>query len=313
MKRFRKILVGVNLSGGDCFVADELSEPNAEAVRQALWLAKLNSASIDFLFSLDLSAKAQQLISESSTNEFTVLGEAEKRLAELVAKAREDGIAAASHVVVGKSWLELIRQVIHKQHDLVLVGTRHMGAIQGFFLGSTGIKLLRKCPCAVWVTQPRADQDFDSILVAHDLRPVGDLAMELGCSMARLLNAQLHVVHAAEFPEFDYMFPARISAERKQAYRDEAEEHIEKQLAGASLPLPAKVYIVIEPPDFALMNYVEQQDIDLIVIGTVGRADISGFITGNTAERLLPRIPCSLLAVKPPGFKSPVALNEDQT
>ena len=131
--------------------------------------------------------------------------------------------------------------------------------------------------------------------------------------MAKLQNAQLHVVHAAEFPEFDYMFPARISAERKQAYRDEAEEHIEKQLAGASLPLPAKVYIVIEPPDFALMNYVEQQDIDLIVIGTVGRADISGFITGNTAERLLPRIPCSLLAVKPPGFKSPVALNEDQT
>ena len=151
MKRFKKILVGVDLSGGDCFVADELSEPNAEAVRPALWLAKLNSASIDFLFSLDLSAKAQQLISESSTNEFTVLGEAQKRLAELVAKAREDGIAAASHVVVGKSWLELIRQVIHKQHDLVLVGTRHMGAIQGFFLGSTGIKLLRKCPCAVWV------------------------------------------------------------------------------------------------------------------------------------------------------------------
>ena len=48
MKRFNKILVGVDLSWGDCFVADELSEPNAEAVRQALWLAQLNSASVDF-------------------------------------------------------------------------------------------------------------------------------------------------------------------------------------------------------------------------------------------------------------------------
>ena len=163
MKRFKKILVGVDLSWGDRFVSEELSAPNAEAVRQALWLAKLNSASIDFLFSLELSAKAQELISESSTDETTVLSQAKERLAVLVENAQAAGVAAESHVVVGKSWLELIRQVIRKQHDMVLVGTRHMGAIKGFFLGSTGIKLLRKCPCAVWVTQPLVDQEFDSI------------------------------------------------------------------------------------------------------------------------------------------------------
>ncbi len=309
MKRFKKILVGVDLSWGDCFVADELSEPNAEAVRQALWLAQLNSASVDFLFALDLSAKAQQLINESNTDEPTVLDEAEDRLAELVTKARQEGVAADSEVVVGKSWLELIRRVLRKQHDLVLVGTRHMSAIKGFFLGSTAIKLLRKCPCAVWVTQPLVDHEFDSILVAHDLRPVGDLAMELGCSMARLQTAQLHVVHAAEYPEFDYMFPASVSAERKRTYRDEAERHIETQISGTDLPLPAKVHFMIEPPDVAIMNCVEQHAIDLLVMGTVGRTGISGFITGNTAEHLLPRIPCSLLAVKPPGFESPVSLN----
>ena len=119
-------------------------------------------------------------------------------------------------------------------------------------------------------------------------------------------------VHAAEFPEFDYMFPASISAERKQAYRDETEQHIETQLVAANLPLPAKMHFVIEPPDIAIMNCIEQHDIDLLVMGTVGRAGISGFITGNTAERLLPRIPCSLLAVKPPGFKSPVSLDEER-
>lgn len=47
--------------------------------------------------------------------------------------------------------------------------------------------------------------------------------------MARLQNAQLHEVHAAEYPEFDHMFPASISAERKQAYRDEAEKTLEER------------------------------------------------------------------------------------
>ena len=59
LKRFKKILVDVDLSWGERHVSDELSAPNAEAVRQAMWLTKLNSASIDFLFMLDSSAKAQ--------------------------------------------------------------------------------------------------------------------------------------------------------------------------------------------------------------------------------------------------------------
>lgn len=308
MKRFKKILVGVDLSWGDRFVAEELSPPNAEAVRQATWLAKLNAASLDFLFSLELSPQAQELISESATDEHTLQDEAQHRLSEMVEKARQDGVVADSHVLIGKSWVELIRQVIRGSYDLVVVGTRHLGPMQGFLLGSTGIKLLRKCPCPVWITKPPSDRKVRSILVAHDLRPVGDLAMELGCSMAKLQNARLHVVHAAEYPELDYMFPARISAERKQAYQAKAEAHIQAQLAAADLTLPAQVHLVVEPPDFAVMRFVEQFDIDLVSMGTVGRTGISGFITGNTAERLLPRIPCSLLAVKPPGFQSPVTV-----
>ncbi|MDA9857102.1 universal stress protein [Rubripirellula sp.] len=162
MRRFRKILAGVDLSCCDRFVSEDLSTPNAEAVRQPLWLAKLNSVSVEFFSSLDLSAKAQQLVSKSKTDESTVLDEAKARLAEPVAKARlavpvakarAEGVVAGSHVVVGKSCLALIRLVLRNDHDLVLVGTHRLGAIKGFVLGSTGIKLLRKCPSAVWINQ----------------------------------------------------------------------------------------------------------------------------------------------------------------
>ena len=307
MKRFKKILVGVDLSWGDRFVADELSRPNAEAVSQALWLAKQNAASIDFLFSLDLSAKAQRMISENPADKSTILDAAKSRLNELVARAAEEQVSADSHILIGKSWLEIIRRVLRAKHALVIVGTRHLGGGVGLLLGSTGIKLLRKWPCPVWITQPRADTEVQFILVAHDLRPAGDLALELGSSMAKLQNAQLHVVHAGEFSELESIFPSQISAERKQEYCQQAEAHIRAQLP-ADLPHPAQLDLVIEQPDVALMNCVEQLGIDLLVMGTVGRTGISGLITGNTAERLLPRIPCSLLAVKPPGFESPISL-----
>ena len=49
---------------------------------------------------------------------------------------------------------------------------------------------------------------------------------------------------------------------------------------------------------------------DLIVMGTVGRTGISGYFIGNTAEAILGQIDCSVLAVKPPGFQTPVRLDE---
>jgi len=53
----------------------------------------------------------------------------------------------------------------------------------------------------------------------------------------------------------------------------------------------------------------EEVEADLIVMGTVCRTGMAGFLIGNTAESLLSRVTCSVLAVKPPGFQSPVKLD----
>ena len=46
-----------------------------------------------------------------------------------------------------------------------------MGATKGFFLGSTGIKLLRKCPCPIWFTRPPVDEELETVHFAQDRRP----------------------------------------------------------------------------------------------------------------------------------------------
>jgi nucleotide-binding universal stress UspA family protein len=50
---------------------------------------------------------------------------------------------------------------------------------------------------------------------------------------------------------------------------------------------------------------------DLIVLGTVCRTGIAGFLIGNTAEQLLSWLDCSVLTLKPEGFQSPVAAGDD--
>jgi nucleotide-binding universal stress UspA family protein len=56
-------------------------------------------------------------------------------------------------------------------------------------------------------------------------------------------------------------------------------------------------------------EFVVAQGIDLVVMGTVARGGIAGVLIGNTAERALRKLPCSVLAVKPDGFVCPVGLD----
>ncbi len=52
------------------------------------------------------------------------------------------------------------------------------------------------------------------------------------------------------------------------------------------------------------------EGIDLVVMGTVARGGLAGLLIGNAAERMLRKLPCSVLAVKPDGFVSPVRLED---
>lgn len=62
-------------------------------------------------------------------------------------------------------------------------------------------------------------------------------------------------------------------------------------------------------PEAVIPEFVVAEGVDLVVMGTVARGGIAGLLIGNTAERMLRKLPCSVLAVKPEGFVCPVSLD----
>jgi nucleotide-binding universal stress UspA family protein len=79
------------------------------------------------------------------------------------------------------------------------------------------------------------------------------------------------------------------------------------QLALRHVPRSERaIHMVSGAPSVVLPRLVNQFDIGLIVMGTVGRTGLRGLIMGNTAETILRSVRCSVLAVKPEGFVTPV-------
>ena len=306
MKQFSKILVGVDLSAGDKMVGEQLPRPTNEAIERALWLAELNAASVTFFYALDIGEQAQRLIEEDSDAAATVVGKAEKMLDKQVARAKKVGVTADHQVTFGKSWLTITRQVLQNDYDLVVVGGKQHGAVDQLLIGSTGMKLLRKCPCPVWVTHLPNKKKLDAILVGHDLTEVGQQALQLGAEMAARHEATLHVVHAVEPLYTDMMEPLAALADVSEEALSTSEDTIREQLRQHDPSVAAEVHVVSGSPSAVLQETIDSYEIDLLVMGTVARSGIQGLIFGNTAERLLPQIKCSVLAVKPADFVSPI-------
>lgn len=302
MQNVRKILVGVNVNSNP--------ESSEVAINKAFWLAQSTKAEVTLC----------TVLRESPPETGDFLEDDPKAVALRIAKETHDrwmeegqqlGLTVHSIVRYGRAWYEMICAVQSDGFDLVIVGTKERGAAHRALFGSTAMKLLRHCPSMVWVCRPDADKPVATILVADDCREVGMRAIQEGVSIAQMLDARLLVVHAIQYPLNSALRRVETSQEELDEYqqriRDEAEKAVTERLAGTdhrSLHQGARIEITAGPPDMVIDEAVREHDAELLIMGTSGHSGIKGFLIGNTAERLLPQLRCSVLAIKPEGFES---------
>jgi universal stress protein E len=313
---FTNILAGIDLTDAPRF---DVSQLPREVIDHAVWMAKLAGARLLFFSVLNISEEALRQLEEEQRTRVrrTVEERANAALAELVARARQQGVEAEARLVLGTPWLEIIRQVLRGRHDLVIVVSHQRSGLQRLLFGSTALKLLRRCPCPVWVVRPGHGARPLNTLVATDLKPAGENALRLGLALGGLMKVPVHVLHAVEY-HLDYLWAVTDTLPDETSYharvRASAERSLREQLARAGAPADGagvQVHLVqgVGGPDVAIQQFCEAQHIDLLVMGTIARGGIVGVTIGNTAERLLPQVICSVLAVKPPDFVSPVKLD----
>jgi nucleotide-binding universal stress UspA family protein len=91
--------------------------------------------------------------------------------------------------------------------------------------------------------------------------------------------------------------------------RENYERRFERCLADVDLSgVEVASRVLAGPPGVRIPEYATEKDVELIVMGTLGRTGIAGLLIGNTAETILAQVECPVLAVKPEGFVTPVTL-----
>ena len=299
MQRFQRILVGVDLA----LDGEALTPGSVRAARQARWLAERTWATLTFLHSVwaDIHEEGHSIRPGPGK-----LGM--EALESLAQEANAAGAHAELVIVRDRAWLEIIRRVQRRENDLVVVSRRNQ--LDAGAIGGIARKLMRKCPCPVWVVKLEGSLEPRAIVAATDFSEVGNLAVVLAADLARISGSELHVIHAWQAPIVvpisSELEGTPLAPNELEELQRTAEERLDSALRPLDLPLDVKKHVPCEVPSRAIRELVERIPADLLVMGSVSRAGIAGLLMGNTAERLLDRVHCSVLTVKPSDFVSPV-------
>ncbi len=251
----------------------------------------------------------------------------QQSLAEALDQAKaqlcQQGLNVGVDILSGEPFIEIIRSVLTHKFDLVVItAAAKPNRIAETFFGSTQMHLLRKCPCPVWIVKGSASHQIKKIITSIDT--LSDEPEE-GSVNQNLINGSKVMVDTFS-PQIDFLqvwalygeghlqvrggvSEQKLSAMREQLlrqYKEALSAYIEEHdWTGIKL---TKNYINSNYPSDEILTKVESDHPDLLIMGTVCRTGISGFFIGNTAERVLNQVSCSVLAFKPNNFITPITL-----
>ena len=312
-----RIVVGVAMPESETWTATNLDPATKIAVRRAFQLAD----------SLQVPVHLIAVLAEPDTGFFRSQSDAEHHaaadkeqveeiLAELQTAYVVRAAASTSEVVFGQAWSEILRASEASRKTLIICGTRSSSPVNRLLFGNTGLKLLRHAPGPVWLAKPRIDDDnILDVLAATDLSEVGTDVIGAGVTLGRALPVQLTVMHVVDSGTERRIARTGASDEEIAKWRAEAksdaEQELHSQLAATdcrTLANGVRIQMAEGVADECVLSAIEELDIDLLIMASSGRGGLPGMLFGNTAERLLSALPCSLLVLKPVDFVCPVSI-----
>ncbi|MCW3173777.1 universal stress protein UspE [Shewanella subflava] len=308
MKEYKKILVIINPT-----------TDHQAALDRAIELASKSQAQITaFLSIFDFSYEMTSILSahEREAMRQGVIDQRTAWLNALISKINLENIKIDTQVVWhNRPFESVIQFAMAGEYDLIVKSTHAHDKLKAVIFTPTDWHLMRKAPQPVLMVKehdwPVAGKILCAVNVAsedEDQQNLNGKIIQYAQDLAVKFSASVHLVNgypgtpvnlAIELPDFD-----------ANAYNDSVRiQHEQRvQCLANSYNIPNENCHVEEGlPEDVIPELAEKLDAELVILGTVGRTGFSAALIGNTAEHVIDSLNCDLLALKPDGYKSPLA------
>lgn len=201
---------------------------------------------------------------------------------------------------------QIMTQAQKKRVDLIVMRSRrrpHRAAL----LGSTAESVCRSAPCPVLVMHSDEREfvnddlgvDLKRVLVAYDFSDYSELALKYALSIAQEHQAELHLLHVLPPRSVNEPEIAWYPIKGESAYHTAARRLQRVVPAEVHLWCDVKTAVSEGNAYREILNYAENNEIDLISVGAHGAGFGMRALFGSNVDRVLRQSPCPVLVARP--------------
>lgn len=303
---FQHILVGI-----------DFSPSSKAALEEAIRIARRADARLTIFHIVD-GELVEHMRAQAKFTDQEVLALARTRLRECIDPVIGCGLDWHEDVLIGHPFEEIAREVGRHAADLVVLGAGGT-ADNGGHIGVFAKRCVRKLPAEVLLVRLRVDECFGKVLQCVDFSETSKRALEVAAQVAYADRADLHLLHVCSPPVAGFSAVATHEGlqlfetsppegESGSSHTDAllnalnalVEERIGDRYPGMEIECSVEI---ARSAGHGIFEFLENNDFDLVVVGTRGRTRLRSLLLGTVAEKVINRSSCSVLAVKPENFR----------
>ncbi len=298
-------------------VLDPSREPQP-ALGRAMVFARQTGARVKVFLSIyDFSYEMTTMLSaeEREAMRRGVIHQRHEWMEDLVAPYRDGKVQLEVKALWhNRPYEAILREVVTFGHDLIVKATHTHDKLKAVIFTPTDWHLIRKSAVPVLLVKEHEWRNDGHIIAAINAGTEDEAHLSLNhritesaLKLAGLSEAHVHLVNAypgtpiniaIEIPDFD---PAGYGEAVRDYHVQEMAKHAERYAIPAG-----QCHVVEGLPEDAIPRVADELDAQLVVLGSVGRTGLSAALIGNTAEHIIDRLDCDVLALKPAGFVCPI-------
>ncbi|MEF1172237.1 universal stress protein UspE [Vibrio sinaloensis] len=301
-------------------VVADINKDEQPALARAMQLAAKSRSPSQVTFFLSIYDFSYDMTSMLSIDERDamrrgVIGQREQWMRKIAQDYLLDGVEFDVRVVWhNRPYEAIIAEVFGGEHDIVIKGTRKHDVLESVIFTPTDWHLLRKCPCPVLLVKNQDWPEDASIIASVHVGSENETHLNLNDSMVEQLNSLTERLGAKPYLVNAYpVTPANITIELPEfdpaTYTDAVRgHHLTAMKALRQKHGYDNEQTVVEQglPEDIIPEVAQRLNAAMVIIGTTGRTGLSAVFIGNTAEHVIDKINCDVLALKPQGYISPL-------
>ncbi|RLM89080.1 universal stress protein [Haloarcula sp. Atlit-7R] len=217
-------------------------------------------------------------------------------------QAHQRGVDTATKVLQGEPYREIIDYAEEHELDLVVMPTHGRRGLERFLLGSTSERVVRRADVPVLTIRPdddvRVAHPYQDILIPTDGSDCANQALALGTDLTEAEGAALHLLSAVDIAALGVDVRTDIQTEMLDESANELLDEAVTFADNAGVEVASKSVQYGPSIHKAILTYIEEHDIDLVVVGTHGRTGFDRYVLGSVTESLVRTSPIPVLTVR---------------